>query len=117
MSYALLILEPFGQRATRTEAEGRELYGRMLHFAEELKQRGVLTAAQSLKTGTSDAQVKVRGDSVMITDGPFTEVKEVIGGFFLLTCDTRAEALEIARQCPAAQWATVEVREFGPCFM
>jgi hypothetical protein len=117
MSYALLILEPLGQRATRTDAEGREVYGRMLRFAEELRQRGVLTVAQSLKTGASDAQVKVRGDSVMITDGPFTEVKEVIGGFFLLTCDTREEALEIARQCPAAQWATVEVREFGPCFM
>jgi hypothetical protein len=53
---------------------------------------------------------------VMITDGPFTEVKEVIGGFFLLTCESREQALEIARECPAAQWATIEVRELGPCF-
>lgn len=116
MSYALLILEPLGQRATRTEAEGRDVYGRMVRFSEELKQRGLLTVSQSLKIGTSEARVKVRGDSVMMTDGPFTEVKEVIGGFLLLTCDTREEALEIARQCPAAQWATIEVRELGPCF-
>jgi len=116
MSYALLILEPLGQRSTRSEAEGIEVYGRMVSFSEELKQRGLLTVSQSLKTGASDARVKMRGESAMITDGPFTEVKEVIGGFFLLTCKTREEAIEIARQCPAAQWATVEVRELGPCF-
>jgi hypothetical protein len=112
-----LIVEPPGQRNTRTEAEGREVYGRMVRFSEELQQRGLLTVSQSLKTGASDARVNVRGDSVMITDGPFAEVKEVIGGFFLLTCETREQAIEIARQCPAAQWATVEVRELGPCFV
>jgi len=116
MTFALLVVEPPGQRSTRSDAQGREVYGRMVRFSEELKQRGVLTVSQSLKTGTSDARVKVRGDSVMITDGPFTELKEVIGGFFLLTCETREQALEIARECPAAQWATIEVRELGPCF-
>jgi hypothetical protein len=40
----------------------------------------------------------------------------MIGGFFLLTCEERAQALAIAQACPAAQWATVEVREIGPCF-
>jgi hypothetical protein len=40
----------------------------------------------------------------------------MIGGFFLLTCDSREQAIAIARECPAAQWATVEVRELGPCF-
>jgi hypothetical protein len=116
MTFALLVVEPPGQRSTRSDAQGREVYGRMVRFSEELKQRGVLTVSQSLKTGTSDARVKVRGDSVMITDGPFTELKEVIGGFFLLTCETREQALEIARECPAAEWATIEVRELGPCF-
>jgi hypothetical protein len=116
MTYALLVVEPLGQRRTRTEAEGREVYGRMVRFSEDLKRRGLLTVSQSLKTGASDARVKVQGDSVIITDGPFAEVKEVIGGFFLLTCETREQALEIARECPAAQWATIEVRELGPCF-
>jgi len=116
MTYALLVIEPPGQRSTRSEAEGREVYDRMVRFSEELKRQGLLTVSQSLKTGASDARVKVRGDSVLVTDGPFTEVKEVIGGFFLLTCDTREQAMEIARQCPAAQWATIEVRELGPCF-
>jgi hypothetical protein len=112
----LLIVEPRGQRATRTESEGRAVYDRMVRFSEELKQQGLLTISQSLKSDTGAARVKLRGDSAMVTDGPFAETKEVIGGFFLLTCNTREEAIEIARRCPAAQWATVEVRELGPCF-
>jgi hypothetical protein len=51
-----------------------------------------------------------------VTDGPFTESKELIGGFFLLDCATREQALGFAAQCPAAQWATIEVREVGPCY-
>jgi hypothetical protein len=116
MTYALLVVEPVGQRRTRSEAEGREVYGRMVHFSEELKRRGLLTVSQSLKIGASDARVKLQGNAVAITDGPFTETNEVIGGFFLLTCEKREEAIEIARECPAAQWATIEVRELGPCF-
>jgi len=116
MTYALLVVEPPGQRNTRSDSEGREVYARMVRFSEDLKQRGLLTVSQSLKSGESDARVKVRGDSVIVTDGPFAEVKEVMGGFFLLTCETREQAIAIARECPAAQWATIEVRELGPCF-
>jgi len=116
MAYMLLVVEPEGQRSTRTEEEGRAVYTRMVQFSEELKRRGLLTVSQSLKTPTAGARLKVEGDSVVITDGPYAETKEVIGGFFLLTCETREEALEIARDCPAARWATIEVRELGPCF-
>jgi hypothetical protein len=116
MAYMLLVIEPPGQRSTRTDAEGREVYAAMVRFSEQLKQRGLLTMSQSLKSDAAGARVKVREDSVMITDGPFAETKEVMGGFFLLTCETREQAIAIARECPAAQWATIEVRELGPCF-
>ncbi len=116
MAYMLLIVEPQGQRSTRTEAEGRALYDQMMRFSDELKKQGLLTISQSLKSDTGAARVKLRGESAMVTDGPFAETKEVIGGFFLLTCETREQAIEIARKCPAAQWATIEVRELGPCF-
>jgi hypothetical protein len=116
MAYMLLVVEPTGQRSTRTDAEGREAYTRMVRFSEELKQRGLLTISQSLKTPSPGARLKMQGDSAVITDGPYAETKEVIGGFFLLTCETREEAFAIARECPAAQWATIEVRELGPCF-
>ena len=54
--------------------------------------------------------------SSRVLDGPFTESKELIGGFFLLDCGTREQALAIAQHCPAAEWATIEVREIGPCY-
>jgi hypothetical protein len=116
MAYALLIIEPVGQRRTRTEPEGRALYDSMVRFGADLKNRGLLTVSQSLKTDASTARVHVRDSQPIVVDGPFAESKEVVGGFFLLTCETREQAIAIAGECPAAQWATVEVREFGPCF-
>ena len=116
MPYMLLVVEPPGQRSARTEAEGHAAYARMVAFSEDLKRRGHLTMSQSLKSDSAGARVRVHGDSATITDGPFSEAKEVIGGFFLLTCETREQAIDIARECPAARWATIEVRELGPCF-
>jgi hypothetical protein len=60
--------------------------------------------------------VRVEGNRPTVVDGPFSEAKEMVGGILLLTCETRDEAIGIARDCPAARWATVEVREMGPCF-
>ena len=114
MSYMLLIIEPVGQRQQRTEEEGRQLYDRMLRYADELRQRGVLVAAQSLKAGA--ARLQVRDGRAALVDGPFAEAKEMVGGYFLLDVAARDDAVAIAADCPAAQWATVEVREFGPCF-
>jgi hypothetical protein len=116
MSYMLLIVEPSGQRETRTETEGRELYDRMMRFSADLKERGLLTLSQSLKTDAKATRVHREGREAVVIDGPFAEAKEMIGGFLLLSCETREEALTIARECPAATWATVEVRELGPCF-
>ena len=116
MAYALLILEPPGQRQSRTEAQGRELYERMLRFSTDLRERGLLTLSQSLASDRGGARVRVQGGQAAVVDGPFAEAREMVGGIFLLSCQTREQAIAIARQCPAAQWATVEVRELGPCF-
>ena len=116
MSYMLLIVEPVGQRRERTEDEGRALYDSMLKFSADLKSRGLLTVSQSLRSDAEAVRVQVRQGKRTLIDGPFAEAKEMVGGYFLLTCKTRDEAVAIAAECPAAQWATVEVREFGPCF-
>jgi hypothetical protein len=115
MAYMLLILEDPAQRATRTEAQGREVFDHMLQFAASLKERGVLRAVESLSS-QAPARVTVRDGNARLLDGPFAEAKEMVGGFFLVDCATRDEALALARECPAAQWATVEVRATGPCF-
>ena len=116
MGYMLLVLEPPGQRAERGEAAGRVLYDRMLSFGAELQTRGVLVASHALTSQECGVRVEVRGGERRLVDGPFAEAKEMVGGYFLLNCATREEAIAIATECPAAQWCTVEVRELGPCF-
>ena len=114
MSYLLLIAEPVNQRAERSESEGRVLYDRMSEFAAGLKERGLLIASESLTR--SSVRVKNRDGQTSLVDGPFAEAKEMIGGFFMLDCATKEEAVEIASACPAAQWCDVEVRKIGPCW-
>jgi hypothetical protein len=114
MSYMLLIVEPRGQRHERTLNEGQGLYQRMVDYGESLKKQGLLVATNSLKEPA--VRLTVRGGKPSVVDGPFTEAKEFVGGFYLLTCDTRDQALALAQQCPAAEWATIEVREIGPCY-
>jgi hypothetical protein len=117
MAYMLLIHEPIGQRATRTRAEGEAVFDRMLRFADALKEGGQLLGVESLASQDRAARVQVRGGKPQVLDGPFAEAKEMVGGFFLLNCATREEALAIASRCPAAEWATVEVRETAPCYL
>jgi hypothetical protein len=114
MSYLLLIVEPTGQRTERGAEAGQQVYRRMLDYTESLKARGVLLASDSL--ATEGARLQVRNGRRSLIDGPFAEAKEMVGGFFLLDCATREEALGYAAECPAAEWATVEVRRSAPCF-
>ncbi|HSG64600.1 MAG TPA: YciI family protein, partial [Gammaproteobacteria bacterium] len=93
-----------------------ELYARMLRFSAELKERGLLKSSQSLRSDAEGVRVQVRSGKRTLIDGPFSEAKEMVGGYFLLDCETKEQAIAIASECPAAEWATVEVREFGPCF-
>ncbi|MCI0505846.1 MAG: YciI family protein [Gammaproteobacteria bacterium] len=116
MAYLLLIIEPRGQRDERPLEEAQRLYADMVRFGEGLKERGMLKAVESLQSDANGVRVSVRGGKRTLRDGPFTEAKEMVGGFFLIDCTSREEAVAIAAQCPAAAWATVEVREVGPCF-
>jgi len=115
-SYMLLIIEPPAQRATRTEAQGREVYARMQNFGDGLRQQGKLLAVESLASQASAVRVSGVDGDCRVLDGPFSEAKEMVGGFFMIDCANITEAVAIARHCPAAEWATVEVRALAPCF-
>jgi hypothetical protein len=117
MPYLLLIQEPVGQRAERGETAGREVYQRMLDYTEALRARGVLMASSALAHVREGQSLRLRDGRRHVVDGPFAETKEMVGGFFLLDVASRDEALALAAECPAAQWATVEVRETGPCYL
>jgi hypothetical protein len=115
MPHMLLIVEPIGQREERGVEQGQVAYQQMLDYTDELKRAGVLMTSSALASAATRLQ-RPHGAVSRIVDGPFAEAKELIGGFFLLNVQTREQALEWAARCPAAAWATVEVRETGPCY-
>jgi hypothetical protein len=114
MPQMLLIVEPLGQRAERGRAAGEAVYQRMVDFAAELKSAGLLLGVNSL--GTAARRLTVRDGGAQVWDGPFAEAKEMVGGYFLLDTEDAAVALAWAERCPAAEWATVEIRGVGPCY-
>ncbi|RQP22236.1 YciI family protein [Piscinibacter terrae] len=116
MAYMLFMVEPVGQRRTRTPEEGRAVFKRMVEWGDDLKARGLLLDVQSLSGTDSAARVQVRNGKARVVDGPFAEAKEMVGGYFLVNVKTQAEAVALASQCPAAEWCTVEVRSLAPCY-
>jgi hypothetical protein len=116
MAYMLLVLESGEERRNRPPELGQRLMERMLRFDQDLKARGLCKASDSLRSDAEGVRLQARGGKRTVSDGPFTEAKEIVGGFFLLDCRTKEEAIAIANECPAIEWATVEVREIGPCY-
>jgi len=114
MSYMLLIVEPQDHRSGRSTEDGQALYQRMADYAQKLQSCGVLLGVNSLKGEA--VRLKKRAGKPSVIDGPFAEAKEYIGGYFLLDCQTQSEARAWAEECPAAEWATIEIREVGPCY-
>lgn len=114
MPQMLLIVEPIGQRAERGRVAGEAVYQRMLDFAAELKVEGLLLGVNSLGSGAR--RLSKRDGGAQVWDGPFAEAKEMVGGYFLLDTEDAAVALAWAERCPAAEWATVEIRGVGPCY-
>ena len=86
-----------------------------LDLNDELRRSGHFIEAEALQPYRETVRLR-RGNRVTVTDGPFAEAKEIVGGFFLLDCASKEDAVAIASECPATEWATVEVREIGPCW-
>jgi hypothetical protein len=83
-------------------------------FSEELTAAGKMVASQRLRPETEATRVRMKAGHRQVTDGPFAETKEAIGGFYLIESDSRDEALEWARKIPLRDGAYVEVRPIWP---
>jgi|Tabmets5t2r1_1033131.scaffolds.fasta_scaffold00686_3 hypothetical protein len=79
-------------------------------WAEELRRRGALVGVEGLQAPDDATTVRVRRNEVLLTDGPFADTKEVIGGFVLVQCADLDEALEVAATHPAARYGAIEIR-------
>lgn len=110
MRYLCLIHWNERKLETLPAAELNALNAAHLDFNDELRRTGHLVEAEALQPPRASTCVRMQGGKPMVTDGPFTEAKEMVAGFYLLEVRDRDEALEIAARIPSATHATVEVR-------
>ena len=97
-----------------------ELLTKMTKFNEELVKAGVMQAGEGLHPSSKGARVKFEGNKRTVTDGPFAETKELVAGFWIWQCRSKAEAIEWLKKAPFDGGAEVEIRQifsaedFGP---
>lgn len=107
MKYMLLIyLEENGL----SESERAQCYGESAQFAVQLSKTGQYLGAGPLHPTSAATSVRVRGGKRQVTDGPFAETREQLGGYYLIDAADLDEAIGIAEQIPAGRWGTVEIR-------
>lgn len=88
-----------------------EAVARMMKFNEDLTKAGVLLALDGLHPSSKGARVSFSGGKPRVSDGPFTETKEIVGGYWMIQVKSRAEAIEWASRCPGSENETIEVRQ------
>jgi hypothetical protein len=83
----------------------------MMKYNESLQRAGVLLALDGLHPPSTGARVSFSGGKPTVTDGPFAEAKEVVGGYWMIQVKSRAEAIEWASRCPGSDNEVIEVRQ------
>jgi hypothetical protein len=107
MQYMLLI---YGDELALSEADRAKCYAESAQFARELNESGNYLAASPLHPTSTATSLRVRDGKRLVTDGPFAETREQLGGYFLIDAKNLDEALDIAARIPAGRWGTVEIR-------
>jgi hypothetical protein len=110
MKYVCLAYEEETQLNTLSKDEWGLLRTETLEYVEKLRNSGILIAAEPLQSVRKAASVRVRNGKLSVTDGPFAETKETLGGFFLIEARDFNEAIQIAAKWPSARFGTIEVR-------
>jgi hypothetical protein len=107
MKYMLLIyLDENGL----SESDSAKCYQESAQFAVQLSKSGQYLGAGPLHPTSTATSVRVRDNKRLVTDGPFAETREQLGGYFLINANDLDEAIRIAERIPAGRWGTVEIR-------
>ena len=107
MRYMLLI---YGDENALTQQEREDCFQESAQLAHRINETGHFLATAPLQLTATATSVRVRDGKRLVTDGPFAETREQLGGYFLIDAKDRDEALDIAARIPGARWGTVEVR-------
>jgi hypothetical protein len=114
VKYACLIYSSQEEWDALPPEEHARVYERSGELERELTSSGRLARGAELQPASTATTVRVRGGETIVTDGPFAETREQLGGFLVLECESMEEALEVARRIPSAERGAIEVRRESP---
>lgn len=108
--YILLLHQTPPNPTSLSPEEMQAMYQRYRGWRESLAAKGLNPGGRKLRDGSSRTMKNTNGKTV-VTDGPYTETREIIRGFFTFTADSFDHAVEITRDCPHLEFGTIEIRE------
>lgn len=107
MRYMLLI---YGNEGDLSQEAREACYGESVALTNDLHAAGQFISAAPLQSISTATSVRIRENKTLVTDGPFAETREQLGGYFMVEAETLDEAIAIAKRIPGAKWGTVEIR-------
>lgn len=110
MRYMLLIYSDQSARANVSQAEQEAEMGRWYAYTEEMRSAGVSEIGEALQPVGTATCVRENDGEPLVTDGPFAETREQLGGFYMLNVADLDEAIKWAHKCPGARYGTIELR-------
>lgn len=110
MKYLCLAYEEEQKLNELTRQDWDALREETLGYVQQLRDSGRLLVTHALQSVDAAATVRVRGGRPLVTDGPFAETKETLGGFFLIEADDLNDAIQVASKWPSARLGSIEVR-------
>jgi hypothetical protein len=110
MRFMMLMIPKGYEKAPAHAAPSAEAVDAMMQYNESLRNAGVLLALDGLHPQSTGARVQFSGGKTIVTDGPFIETKEALGGFWIIDVPSKADAVEWAKRCPGGD-CTIEVRQ------
>jgi hypothetical protein len=114
MQYLLLIYTNENNFENQTEAEQGKIFGEYMDFSRSIASSGQYKGGNRLDLSSKATTVRVRDGKRLVTDGPFAETKEQLGGYFLVEAKDLDEAIALAARIPGARFGSVEVRPIVP---
>jgi hypothetical protein len=110
MRYMLLVCRDEKTGVDLPRAEMEALVQGHMRFGEELRAKGKMVATERLRREDEASRIRLKGGQRHVLDGPFAETKETVGGFYLIECDSKDEAIAWAKKIPLREGGFVEVR-------
>lgn len=111
MRFMMLMIPKGYETAKAGTTPDAKVVATMMKYNQELQKAGVLLALDGLHPPSMGARVSFPGGKPVVTDGPFSEAKEVVGGYWIIQVKSREEAIEWAKRCPGSEDCFIEVRQ------